>query len=103
MYHSALRRLRANKASPCPPLALRNCTPTASASVLTTWAIPRLVTRGFFKHQPLMLFFDRTLKVRLRYSMGMLENRYKDLYIPKVLPWAHGVGFHPKALQHSPN
>ena len=86
MYHSALRHLGANKASPCPPLALRNCTPTASASLLTTWAIPRLVTRGFFKHQPLMLFFNRSLKVRLRYSMGMLENRYKDLYIPKILP-----------------
>ena len=52
--------------------------------MLTTWALPRRVTPGLFRHHPLIEFFNRISKVRFQYSMGMLENMYKDLYIPKI-------------------
>ena len=54
--------------------------------MLTMWAMPRRVGLGLFRHHPLIEFFNRILKVRFRCSMGMLENMYKDLYIPKIFP-----------------
>ena len=106
MQHCALHHLHANQDRPCPPLAFLICTPIESVSVLTTWAMPHRVTLSLFGHRLVIEFFNGMLKGRLRYSMGMLENMYKDLYIPKTFPlchaaqWAHGMGSLPKAIQH---
>ena len=48
--------------------------------------MPRGASVALLSHHALIEFFKSILKVRFRYSMGMLENMYKDLYTPPNTP-----------------